>query len=58
MKKFVLLQGITEKNLGQRFFSSNSLELGDPTESANGEIWYKVLGYADTVAEAQEKLRY
>lgn len=53
--EFVLLKGVTSKNIGDRFFSS--FKKGDePTKSATGETWYEVLGYADTVEEAQMKL--
>jgi len=47
--KFVLLKG---RELGNTFFCDG--ESGkDPRFSINGEHWYDILGYADTVAEAQ-----
>ena len=50
--KFVILEGLEECNW---FFTS--YEPGrDPTLSASGEKWYLVLGYADSVEEAQVKL--
>lgn len=49
--KFVLLQGIKEYN---RFFTPNTGE--DPTKGENGEVWYRIIGYADSVEEAQNKL--
>jgi len=52
--KYVLLQGITESNFGLRFFTGNSYP--DPTKGKNEETWYKVIGYAETMAEAQTKL--
>ena len=51
-KKFVLLEGIETDN---KFFSLNTPER-DPRCSANGELWYNIIGYADTVEEAQIKL--
>lgn len=49
--KYVILEGLEH---GNKFFSLNTEE--DPTLSAKGEVWYKVIGYAETVAEAQTKL--
>jgi hypothetical protein len=49
---FVLLQSIKTND---RFFTSYK-EGDEPTKSAGGEIWYTVLGYAETVEEAQKKL--
>ncbi len=50
--KYVILEGIEH---GNRFFSTYT-EGEDPTKSAEGETWYKILGYADSVGEAQIKL--
>jgi hypothetical protein len=47
-KKFVILRGIKDGNV---FFSTHRGE--DPTKSDKGETWYEILGYADTVEEAQ-----
>jgi len=47
--KFVILQGLEE---GNRFFTEN-VEGQDPTKGGNGETWYRVVGYADSVEEAQ-----
>jgi len=49
--KFVILQGIEHGNV---FYSTNSEH---PELSAKGEVWYKILDYADTDEEAQEKLK-
>lgn len=51
-EKYVLLEGIEH---GNRFFSLYT-EGEDPTLSANGEVWYVILGYAGSVEEAQMKL--
>jgi len=48
--KFVLLKGIRE---GNRFFTTNSQE---PTRLNDGTVAYTIIGYADTVAQAQIKL--
>lgn len=50
--QFVLLEGIKH---GNRFISSYTPG-EDPTKSAAGETWYRVLGYASSVEEAQRKL--
>lgn len=52
VEQFVLLEGIKH---GNRFFSAHTPG-NDPTKSATGETWYRVLGYAATVEEAQHKL--
>ena len=51
-KKYVILEGI---GLGNRFYSMHT-EGRDPTKSWNGETWYKIIGWASTSYEAQEKL--
>lgn len=48
--KFVCLEGLKHKN---RFYTSNHTE---PEKIHNGEIAYKVLGFANTPEEAQEIL--
>ena len=50
--KFVLLEGI---RYGNRFFTTHTPG-EDPTKSAKGETWYRILGYAATIKEAQDKL--
>lgn len=50
--KYVLLEGLEYFN---RFFSPYT-NGEDPTKSAKGETWYKILGFADSVEEAQMKL--
>jgi len=47
--KYVILQGI---ELGNRFFCLNTPGI-DHTRLYTGEVAYRVLGYADTVAQAQ-----
>ena len=51
-KKFVILEGIKE---GNRFFSTNDPEQ-DNRFLADGTLAYRIMGYADTVEEAQLKL--
>ena len=53
--KFALFQGVIEENLGQRFFSDNCPEK-DQTKLNDGRVAYQIIGYADTVEEAQTKL--
>jgi hypothetical protein len=48
--EFVLLKGLER---GNRFFTTNSIR---PERLWNGEIGYKILGYANTVEGAQQKL--
>lgn len=48
---FVILRGI---QLGNRFFSTN--DGTDPTKLVDGTVAYTILGYADTIAEAQVAL--
>lgn len=50
--QFILLEGIKHRN---RFFTSNAPDK-DQTRGNTGEVWYRVLGYADTAEEAQTKL--
>lgn len=49
MKKYILLRGLVEGNC---FFSTN-VAGDDPTRLHDGTLAYEVLGYADTVKEAQ-----
>lgn len=48
--QFVILRGIER---GNRFFTTNHIR---PERIWNGEVAYEILGYADTVGEAQKKL--
>lgn len=50
-KKFVLLEGLEYHN---RFFSDSSSE--DPTKLENGKVVYRIIGYADSVEDAQAEL--
>lgn len=56
MKKFVVLEHLCLPDRGFRFFTMN-VE-GDPTRLMDGTIAYKVVGYADSVEEAQSMLRH
>lgn len=47
--KFVILQGIAERN---RFFSTHCPEQ-DQTKLEDGTVAYRILGYAETVEQAQ-----
>lgn len=51
-KPFVVLEGVEH---GNRFFTSNRRG-EDPTKSATGETWYRVIGYASSVTDAQQIL--
>ena len=53
--KFALFQGVLEENFGQKFFSDNLPE-ENQTKLDDGRVAYKILGYAETVEEAQTKL--
>ena len=55
MSKYILLKGCCESNYGQRFFTSNMPDK-DQTRGNTGHVWYEVIGYADTVEEAQKAL--
>jgi hypothetical protein len=54
-KKLILLQGVTEENWYCSFMTTNDPSK-DQTKGHTGEVWYKVIGYADTVEEGQLKL--
>ena len=51
-KPFVVLEGVEH---GNRFFTTNRRG-EDPTKSATGETWYRVIGYASSVNDAQQIL--
>jgi len=51
--KYILLRGLLNNNC---FFTSVEKEGDDPTTFNNGEVGYEIIGYADTVKEAQIKL--
>jgi hypothetical protein len=51
-KRFVILQHRMMPDKGICFFTTNSND-PDVEFGINGEHWYKVVGYADTVEEAQ-----
>jgi len=53
--KYVLLQGYTGDFIGSCFFTMN-VPGDDPTKLKDGTIAYSILGYAETVKEAQIKL--
>jgi hypothetical protein len=46
-KEYVVLEGLKQ---GNRFYSMN--DGTDPRFSAEGELWYKILGFVDTSDEA------
>lgn len=49
--KYVCLRTLVGPSKGGKFFSMNS---PNPEFSAKGERWYEVIGYANTVHEAQQ----
>lgn len=56
MPKFILLEGIIKDvNKGNKFFTTYT-EGEDQTKLMDGTVAYKVIGHAETVAEAQVKL--
>jgi len=50
-KQFVVLRGITLQNLGELFFTVN---FPNPSKNSENEESYEIIGYADTVEEAQD----
>lgn len=56
MKKFVILEHLCLPDRGFRFFSTNSET--DPTRIMSGEVAYKIVGYSDTVEDAQSMIRH
>jgi hypothetical protein len=50
--KLVILRGVLEENYLDKFFTT-SVSGQDPTKLIDGTVAYAVLGFADTVAEAQ-----
>lgn len=50
--KYIALEGIEH---GNRFYTSNDPNK-DQTKSFKGELWYRVLGYADSSEEARRIL--
>lgn len=48
-KEWVVLRGIQHDNV----FITTNTPGNDPTKSEKGETWYEVLGYTDTIEEAQ-----
>ena len=51
--KYIILQGVLA---GNKFFSSNSRTHGDPRYLSTGKLAYNIIGYAETIKEAQIKL--
>lgn len=54
--EWVVMQGVLASNQGQTFITKN-----DPSEpedrkirGCTGEVWYRVIGYSDTLEEAQD----
>ena len=54
--KWIIFQGVIEENFGQRFFTTYNPNDKDPTKGYTGEIWYAIVGYTNTIAEAEMKL--
>jgi hypothetical protein len=56
--KYILLRRIKETMFGTRqcFFCIYSKEDKEPTKLASGEVAYEVIGYTETIKEAQIKL--
>lgn len=52
MKKYVILRHLTLPDKGFCFFTTNTGDK-DIEYGSNGEQWYEIVGYADTVEEAQ-----
>lgn len=50
--KLVILRGVLEVNYFDKFFTSHT-EGKDPCKLDDGTVAYRILGYADTAAEAQ-----
>ena len=53
-KKYVVLEHLTLPDRGFRFFSINTI---NNVDGHNGELWYKEVGFVDTVEEAQKIMR-
>jgi len=53
MKKYVVLEHLTGPDKGWCFWSMN-VEGSDPTKSAKGETWYKLVLETDDALEAQK----
>ena len=55
--KWIILEGVIEENMFRRFFTTYTpFDDKDPTKGNTGKTWYKIIGYTNTVAEAQIKL--
>jgi hypothetical protein len=50
--EYVVLRHLTMPDKGKCFFTTNG-ELGRSCHGYNGELWYEVVAYANTVPEAQ-----
>lgn len=54
--KYVLLRSVSNNSFGLKppgFFTTYNKDQKDPTKLANGETAYEVIGYTETVKEAQ-----
>lgn len=53
--KFTVYEGVYPSNVGQQHFSTYDPKVSpeDAVKGYTGEIWYKIIGYADSVADAQ-----
>lgn len=52
-KTYIVLEGIKIRN---RFYTTNTPDT-DHTKSAEGDEWYKIIGYANTGDEARRIIR-
>jgi hypothetical protein len=50
--RFVILRGVMQENFWDTFFTGTAPGM-DPTTLDNGQVAYRILGYADTISEAQ-----
>lgn len=51
-KEYVVLRHLTMPYKGLCFFTRNS-EIGRDCKGFNGETWYEIVGYANSIQEAQ-----
>lgn len=53
--KFVVLEGLEHGNVFYTHNDPNKPE-SEKVKSGNGDVWYKIVGYADTSEEALSKI--
>jgi len=49
--EYVILRHLLMPDKGKCFFSTNGSE--DPRLSYKGDVWYEIIGYTDSVSDAQ-----